>query len=472
MASLAEKIYFRSPVFIQNVLVSLYGLKLYRERYSKNADAYLKQLLESEKYSKEEMDKLQERRFLEIAQIAIETVPHYRDWARENGLGVEDFKSLADLQKFPILSKETVRENPERFVSELADKKSLIKLHTSGTTGSPMTVYCDADSRTHHYAFFSRLRHWFGLKARSRRATLFGRIIMLPDNNKPPFWRYDIAQNNLLMSSYHLKKENLRSYYDKLISFRPDEIISYPSSIYQIALYVNENNLPKLKPKVVFTTAETLLSYQREVIEAAIDAPVIDQYGCTEMAFFASQCEQGTMHFHPEHGIVEVVDETTGDGGYGTNSLITTGLINKYMPLIRYSVGDRVSPLDYRSLCKCNRRFFSIEAVEGRVDDILYRKDGTPVGRLDPVFKGGLGIEGAKIYQNPSGNVDIYIKQKSSGFDKASERWLISELKKRLGDDVDISIKIDNEMFSNKSNKFKPVTSDFKPSKNPEIRNE
>lgn len=467
MASLAEKIYFRCPVFVQNILVSLYGVKLYRERYSKNASAYLQQLLESEKYTQEEMERFQECRFLELARTAIETVPHYRDWAKENGLSMKDFTSLADLQKFPILSKETVRANPERFVSDqVKHPEKLIKLYTSGTTGSPMTVYCDADARTHHYAFFSRLRHWFGLKPRSRRATLFGRIIMLPENNRPPFWRYDIAQNNLLMSSYHLKKENLKHYYEKLVKFRPDEIISYPSSLYQIALYIQENNLPKLTPKVVFTTAETLLAYQRDVIEATIDAPLIDQYGCTEMAFFASQCEHGTMHFHPEHGLVEVISSFSDSIDQVGGQLVVTGLINQKMPLVRYEVGDNISLIERKSACKCGRSFPQIRNLVGRIDDILYRKDGTPVGRLDPVFKGGLGIEAAQIYQDSCGDLTVYVKTKKYAFNKDGENWIVNEIRKRLGDDVSVTIEIRENLFDKIDSKFRPVISEFKPFEN------
>ena len=463
MTSLAEKIYFHCPVFIQNVLVSLYGMKLYRERYSKHAEAYLKQLLESEKYTQKEMDQLQERRFLEIAKIAIETVPHYRDWATENGLSMADFTSLADLKKFPILSKESVRANPERFVSDqVKEPEKLIKLHTSGTTGSPMTVYCDADTRTHHYAFFSRLRHWFGLKARSRRATLFGRIIMLPENNRPPFWRYDIAQNNLLMSSYHLKKENLGFYYDKLVKYRPDEIIAYPSSIYQLALYIQENNLPRLTPKVVFTTAETLLAYQREVLERAFSAPVIDQYGCTEMAFFVSQCERGTMHSHPEHGLLETIGADGRPVKNQPGTLLATGFVNQSMPLIRYEVGDRASLSSDNANCACGRIFPIVLGVEGRLDDVIYRKDGTPVGRLDPVFKGGSGIVSAQIKQDCIGNVNVMVVR-TGAFGHRELEWLRQELEKRLGADIAVTIDLVEKIEKQSNGKFKAVESDFRP---------
>ncbi|MBK8185300.1 MAG: hypothetical protein IPK63_21300 [Candidatus Competibacteraceae bacterium] len=166
---------------------------------------------------------------------------------------------------------------------------------------------------------------------------------MLPEQNKSPFWRYDFAQNNLLMSSYHLSEKNLPSYYNKLKIYAPEEIIGYPSSLYRIARYILDSGKQPLKPYVVITTAETLLAYQRVALENAFACPIIDQYGCTEMAFFASQCEYGTMHFHPEHSIVEILDQNADLANEGTGALISTGLVNQSMPLIRYKVGDRVS---------------------------------------------------------------------------------------------------------------------------------
>src|SRR5690606_23280521 len=144
---------------------------------------------------------------------AVTNVPFYREWAKQERITVGDLNHRSDLTAFPVLRKDKIRANVQALLSESAAATGkLIKLQTSGTTGSPLDIYCSREERIHHYAFFSRLRWWFGLKPRSRRATFLGRIIMLPEHRHPPFWRHDIAQNNLIMSAYHLSEENLIHY--------------------------------------------------------------------------------------------------------------------------------------------------------------------------------------------------------------------------------------------------------------------
>lgn len=462
MNSYLEKAYFGSPVLVQNALVSLYGLKLLRERYNGKSVGYLDALSKSERYSAEQMKEYQTQVFLDLARYSIKKVPFYRSWSISQCFSGQDITSLDSLSLFPILKKETIRSDPTQFISDdYKDKRNLLKLSTSGTTGAPLDIYCDPDTRTHHYAFFSRLRRWFGLEPRSRRATLFGRIILLPEQDEPPFWRYDLAQNNLLMSSYHLSDKNIKYYYLKLCKYRPDEIIAYPSSLYQVAQYINANSLEPLKLKVVITTAETLLDYQRASISAAFNAPLVDQYGCTEMALFASNCEQGVMHVHPEHGIVETVD-SKGSNVFGVpGSLLATGFVNRVMPLIRYEIGDQVTLDESTSRCACGRDFPVIKALEGRVDDLLYRLDGTPVGRLDPVFKGGGHIEAAKIIQSETGDVEVLL-QPSPDFSESDKGWLEGELRKRLGADIGLSIVLVPEVPKEKNGKFKAVESNYR----------
>ncbi|RUA18802.1 MAG: hypothetical protein DSY83_01495 [Flavobacteriia bacterium] len=460
MDNLLDSLYHRAPVWLQNVLVSIYGYKLYRERYGKNSRKYLERLQDSQYLSKDEMGRFVDAQFVSLAKIAIETVPFYRKWAMANQLKASDITGAADLPLFPIVKKSLLKENPKDFVSDSAH--NLIKLNTSGTTGSPLDIYCSKDDRTYHYAFFSRLRSWFGLSERSKRATLFGRIIMLPEKQTPPFWRMDLAQNNLLMSSYHLSESNLPHYYRKLSTYKPEEIIAYPSSLYEIGRFIIKHNLKPIQCKVVFTTAETLLAYQREVLEKAFSAPIIDQYGCTEMAFFVSQCEHGTMHSNPEHGILETVNAEgkSVEGEPGT--LLATGLVNSSMPLIRYEVGDRVTLSSGSPSCPCGRPFPEVVGVEGRLDDVIYRKDRTPVGRLDPVFKGGRGIVSAKIKQDHAGDVKVWVVPTES-FGKKESVWLRHELEKRLGTDISVTIELVPQLDKESNGKFKAVESEFQP---------
>ncbi|WP_369601985.1 hypothetical protein AAIA72_03080 [Hahella sp. SMD15-11] len=446
----AESLYYRSPVWLQNILVSLYGLKLVRERYAPGSDHVLQSLCDKEFAPADTVRAEVDAAFRTLAREAIRDVPYYRKWAKREGVREQDIQGLDDLKRFPVLDKKTVKANPLDFVSERFPLRSLFRLNTSGTTGTPLDIYTNAEYRTLHYAFFSRLRRHYGLTKHSRRATFFGRIIMPAAASKPPFWRYDRPQRNLLCSSYHLSEAHLPHYARKLEQFWPDEIIGYPSSLYVLARFLVNHPEYSVNPKVVFTTSETLFDHQRETIARAFRAPVVNQYGCTEMAFFASEYECGKLHVHPEHGWLECTD---------VGELLATGFVNRVMPLIRYKVGDSGEVVTTFEKCSCGHAWPVIEHLIGRTDDILYKADGTPVGRLDPVFKGGQGILEAQVIQTGQGRFTVNVVPDGE-FSEAERNHLLNELQKRLGDDAVISIELLESIPRGNNGKFRAVIND------------
>ncbi len=452
-----EAIYFTSPYWVQNLFVSLYGTSLYYQRYGKKHDRYLKSLMATEKHSYSDLQQLQNKLFSSLVAHAVKTVPFYKQFFRQSGLNSASFNNCSDLSKLPIIEKSDILKDPTLFCSEifLAHQKGFW-LDTSGTSGTPLKIFCDNDSRRKHYAFWSRIRHWQGLKQKSKRATFFGRIICQPSQKKPPFWRYDAVGRNLLFSSYHLSMANLNYYCDKLVAYKPDEIIGYPSSLFSISQFVIENNI-KIRPMAVFSTAETLLEHQRESIEKAFGCKVIDQYGCTEMAMFISQCEYGTYHVHPEHGLVEVLDEKGNPVPEGeAGEAVCTGFVNYAMPLMRYRIGDRL--IVKNAKCECGRNFPVVSQIVGRVDDILLTPSGSPLGRLDPVFKGLSGIRETQIIQNALNSlvVKMVVDQK---FSEQKLKEFLYELRKRTGDEMKIQVKQVNEIPKDKNGKFRAVVS-------------
>lgn len=456
MMDIKETIYYLSPTWLQNVLVSAYGYKLRKQRYGRHSRAYVAELNASEKLSKRKMRSLQDSKFVDMARHALLTVPFYQEWAKNKNICAQDINSLKDLKRFPVITKDMIRCDPERFLSTNYDaRRDLFKLNTSGTSGKPLTIYTDIESRTCHYAFFTRLRSWYGVTEQDWRATFFGRIICKPEQASPPFWRYDYFQRNVIFSSYHLSDANLIHYYKKLKELKPAEIIGYPSSIFILATYMKDNRLEALKPKVVFTTAEMLFDHQREIIEKQFECPVIDQYGCTEMAFFASQCKYGSMHLHPEHGYMEIVSKEYAllPSGKVGNALCT-GFVNKAMPLIRYEVGDMLAIVD--SGCLCGRVFPVITEIEGRVDDILTGSDGRPLLGMGNVFKGFGGIYETQIVQTQEDTLQFNIVR-SLEFSANAEKDLLHEIRKRAGEGMIIKFNYVDEIRKNENGKFKMV---------------
>ena len=405
-----QNIYEKSPYFFQSYLVSIYGIYIYFQRYAGAHASFYKFLSRSQWFSKDEIEEYQFKQFKKLIIHALDTVPFYDKFKRKSKFTASDFNSLRDVLKLPIINRLQISRNPMDFCSKkmIFSKYKTFWLHTSGTTGTPTNILCDYSSRQKHYAFWTRLRSWNGLKHRARRATFFSRSVVNINRKKPPFWNYDLIGNNLVFSLYHLSNKNVCYYCEKLLYYQPDEIIGYPSALNFIARYILDNNISGIHPKCIFTTAETLKDFQRKSIENAFKTKVVDQYGCTEMALFASQCPHSTFHIHPEHGFVEVIngnEEQVSSSEPG--NAVCTSFINYAMPLIRYELGDTLSTHEYD--CACGRHFPIIDNIIGRIDDVVITPDGRELGRVSSIFKEIDGLIETQIIQNDISSLDIYL---------------------------------------------------------------
>ena len=460
MNSVLYRIFINNPVWAQNIAISLYGAILWNRRYRGSHDRYLAKLNEVNLTSKKIIRALQWESFIDLLGHAFSRVPYYKKYAKDQGVTVGDFKSFADLRQLPIIEKEELRADPRYFCDTLALQRNPLVFHTSGTTGKALTIYCDKDSRRHHYAFWTRLRQWHGIGKRDKRATLFGRIICDPDSNLPPFWRFDRVGNNLLMSSYHLSGNNLPHYVLKLQEFCPAELIGYASSIFLLAKHLVREGVTTIRPKIVFATADTLFEHQRRVIEEAFSCPVIDQYGCAEMAVFAADDGRGDYLVHPEHGLLEVLDANDRPvPGGGTGQAVCTGFINRTMPLIRYRIGDQISTtLDTPDSDGLVARF---SGIVGRVDDVLISPDGRPLGRFSPIWKVVPGVMETQVIQKTINSLDINLVV-DHGFQNRKDGLplLEMEIRKRTGSEMKIRFHFLDEIPKNHNGKFRTVISE------------
>lgn len=328
-------------------------------------------------------------------------------------------------------------------------------IHTSGSTGSPLPVATTKTAIQRNYAFFARFLNWHGVSPYDESATFAGRVFVGPSHHKQRKWRRNGAMHDTLFSSYHLSAENILQYVRELERRQPCYIDAYPSSIYRIARFIESERIShSIQPRVIITSSETLLDYQRETVERVFSCPVRDQYGSAEMAGFVAECERGHLHVACEYGILEVVDahgQPLPAGQVG--ELCLTGFINPAMPLIRYLIGDaaRISP----RACDCGRSSPVIEALEGRIDDILVTPTGRHVGRLDPAFKGVVGVRESQIVQAAADSIVVKIvRDDSLDFDPTG---LIANLHERLGEEMRISIEFVNAIPREANGKFRSV---------------
>jgi phenylacetate-CoA ligase len=369
----------------------------------------------------------------------------------------KEINCLDDLRRLPILSRDEVKRNPSEFFADNYSPSERISLHTTGTSGSPLKIECNKSARQKNYAFFDGYLETIGLNPASRHIIIGGRVIVPPNVKKPPFWRYSYFQKSLLMSSYHLKDIWMDAYIDKIKSFSPEYIESYPSSIYLLAKYILKHNRP-LKCKAVVTSAETLSDEQRETIEQAFNTKVYDQYGCAEMCFFVGQCSYGNYHVRPDYGVLELVDDHGNQvekGRYG--KVLCTGFVNSVMPLIRYSIGDIASYSEEES-CLCGLDTPILMGIQGRIDDVLLTSDGRPVGRMSPVLK-GFPIRESQYIQYKAGEIELLIVPEPEFSRDRDMKQIIESVRLRLGSDCKVSVRMVDSIERGKGGKRKAVIS-------------
>ena len=394
------KIYHGLPHPLRMLAATARGYYLRWWRYGPETEQLVEDALDRETWGPERWKVWQEDRLAYVLHRAATKVPYYRAyWLQRRRHG--DRRSWEILQNWPVLNKGTLRENPRAFVAEDSDIRQMFRESTSGTTGTPLSIYLKRETIRHWYALFeARLRRWHGVSMRDRWAIMGGQIVVPFGQVNPPFWVHNLGLNQLYLSTHHVSKHNAHWYLDALRRFNPTHMIVYPSSASVLAEAIIDQNLEVNKVKVIISNAEFLSEVNRKLISEAFHCPTRNTYGMAEMVAGASDCEADRMHIWPEVGIIEVFEysEDLPVEKGKTGRLITTGILNPDMPLVRYEVGD-TGKLDTSGLqCSCGRRLPVLSAIEGRLNDLVVTPDGRRVFWLNPVFY-GLPIRRAQIVQ-------------------------------------------------------------------------
>ena len=431
--SLSRSVYLGSPVWAQNLMLSLYGWRLRQLRYGGVHERVLTRLRESQWWPPERLQQFQIESLNRLLRHARMNVPLYRERGLPNDLTALDERWLA----IPLLTKRELREAGRKAISSRTPWWRLQEVHTGGTTGTPLTVYCDRGVLQQNFAFFARFLEWAGVPPRARVATFAGRVVVPPVQRRPPFWRLNRASNTMLFSSYHISADTVLAYAEALRDWAPALIDSYPSSILPIARFVQESGFQGIRPAAVITSSESLSLGARDLIQGAFGCKVLDHYGAAEMVALITQCPQGSYHVNPEFGVIELLHngKPAEEGELG--EIVATGFINPVMPLIRYATGDWA--MSAGGECSCGRAFPMVARVEGRSDDVIVTPEGRLIGRLDPIFKNVTSLLETRIIQDARDHVCVEVVA-SAGFTLVEEAALLEELALRLGSSMRVEV--------------------------------
>jgi phenylacetate-CoA ligase len=425
------------PIWAQTLAVNLVSRRKFREKYGAFFHESLLRLERNERASLDQLLEEQQAAVRRMLEYAGRHVPYYR----RGGFPPDDLSS------WPILEKSVVAARTQEFLSDEFVPKALLKLKTSGTTGTPLAVFITYEYHQMEMAFRWRHKAWGGVPYLSRGAYVSGHPVVPPGQKEPPFWRMDHFEKRLLCSSYHFTPQNLGTYIKALADFRPDFVHGYPSSLYLLAREIVDHGGSPIRPRAVFTASETLLDFQREAIGQAFGAPVFNWYGNTEMTCNIVQCAAGGLHYRMDYGLLDLLDDGT---------MVCTGLNNRAMPLIRYRVGDTATM--QKGSCPCGCAFPLIERIEGRMEDYVQTPDGRRVGRLDHLFKDARHVREAQIIQKQLDEIVIRVVR-DRGFSPHDEVVIRAEAQLRLGASIRVRFEYVERIDRTANGKFRFVVS-------------
>ncbi len=462
MAGIVEKIYNASPYPVKFILLNIKGYLNTKQRYNKEYEVFLKQHIALWDASLDTVQEYQKEKL----KILLSEVFEYSDWysviMKNLGITLNDIDQnpIAVLKKMPILKKVDRKTKVDQIVNK--KRETAMVGHTSGTSGSPTIDYLDVESINVSFAIWKRFHHVIGVNPKCRQVRFSGRILIDAKTRKPPFWLYNYFENQLLMSTYHLTKSAIPSYVKKLKQFKPELIDGYPSAIYIISKYINNNNIDiGFAPNAIAVTAETLYDYQRFEIEKAFNCHVYNQYASSEGSPFITECVKGNLHMNLDSGVFEFINTEGQPAKPGEIAkLVVTSFINLKTPLIRYSIEDTVVLSKEGESCDCGCAMPIIEKLTGREDDILWTKEKGFVGRMDTAYKGLEGIvKGQIIQENPEEIVVNLIVD--ANFDDTMQDRLLHNLKVRLGESVAYKINRVDNISLGANGKFDAVKRNF-----------
>jgi len=452
-----KHVYDTLPVFAQNWACTWAGYQRARLRFTPYFEQTLSAWKESAHWPLEKLHELQRDRLFALLERARRYSPHYRNLPPPSAT-TDAHEAIAEtLAKLPVLEKETYREQPEHFLCRDIPPQELLRGKTSGTTGSALPLWFTRRTLGEEYACIWRQRRSFGVERSDPNLTFNGQIVVPAHATQPPYWRKNYATRQTLFSIYHMSPENLPAYIEAIHHTPAAWIQGYPSAIFLVARTMFEQNRPAPPGRfvAVFPSSESLLAFQREIIEKAFNAPVRDRYGVSEFAVSMTECDKGRLHVDMEFGIVEVeVQETTEE--YERGPLLVTGFANNATPFIRYRVGDVGTRS--RKPCPCGRAGDNFLDIDGRIEDYVVTPDGHLIGRLDHIFKEQYDVAEAQILQQRAETIEVFVVKRST-FNENSEQQFLREIRSRLGTNINVRIRYVDTIPREPNGKFRAVKS-------------
>lgn len=308
---------------------------------------------------------------------AINNVPYYRKIVEEKNIRISKETIVEDIKKFPILTKDLIRNNWELLHCDLKNIK--FKIETSGgTTGEPIKIIQDWNYRLKNEAGTRFLDEIGSYYIGDKTIRLWGseKEILEATQGKLNYLISKYIKNERFQNAFKMSDDILHKYVNQINRLKPKVIIAYVQSIYEMAKYIEKNKVEVPLLESIIVSAGVLSNEVKNYVEKIFNCRVYNRYGSREIGSIASSCEKSDkLHINMLQQYIEILDSKDNSlKEHEKGNIIITNLINYSMPLIRYKIGD-IGSLDF-SICSCRRGLIRFDNVFGRTVDLFKNDKG------------------------------------------------------------------------------------------------
>lgn len=330
-------------------------------------------LPEIETKSSLEIEQFQEKKLLDLLSYVNAHSKFYQSRFKENKIEISSIKTLKDLQKIPVTSKDDLYNNNQDFICVTTDK-IIDYVTTSGTLGDPLTfVLTDKDLDRLAYNEHISLACAGGTK------NDIYQLMTTIDRRFMAGMAYFLGLKQMGAGVVRVGNGIPEFQWDTIKRLKPTIAIAVPSFLLKLIEFAEQNNIDykNCSIKKVVCIGEPIrnedFSYNTlgKRITDKWPLQLFSTYASTEMGAAFTECNEGKGgHHHPELLIVEFLDDENQPVAKGeAGELTVTTLGVEGMPLIRFKTGD-ICKAHY-DICSCGRTTMRISPILGRKQQMI-----------------------------------------------------------------------------------------------------
>lgn len=364
----------------------------------------------------------QEEKLIELLMYVSQRSPFYQKLLTDHNVKIESVKTLEDLIKLPVTTKDDLQRSNWDFLC-VPKNKIVEYTSTSGTMGRPVTI---------------------ALTENDLQRLAYNECISFAcaDGTKEDIYQLMLTLDRQFMAgiAYYQGIRKLGAglirvgpglpamQWETIDRLKPTVLVAVPSFIIKLIEFAKEQNIDLNQSSVrkVICIGESLRDEDLRIntlgkkITDSWNVKLYSTYASTEMQTAFTECGHGVGgHQHPELIIVELLDNENlpvKAGELGQVTITTLGV--EGMPLLRYKTGDVAR--SYSEPCACGRNTLRLGPVLGRHQQMIKLKGTTlyPPGIFDilnqiesvkdyvvEAYTGDLGTDELKLHLYVEDNV-------------------------------------------------------------------